>query len=264
MINVVTSCSAAGWKKYGAQFVDTFVKYWPKEVTLWVVSEDPLLLATATNVRFLPLQYSDSWAHFNEFVGGRKFAAGDATAPRPDYLTARWRDNSGYNFRFDAVKFSKKVFAIELVAAQVKTGKLLWIDADVRTFAPVPIDLAEKTLPLNFAISCLARLGYHSECGYVGYDMNKRAAINFIREFAALYASGEVFKLSEWHDSWVFDYLRNKMLVPTYNIPHKSKGHPFINSVLGQYLDHMKGNRKERGRTPKSEQITHSKLDYWR
>jgi len=41
-------------------------------------------------------------------------------------------------------------------------------------------------------------------------------------------------------------------------------GHPFINSELGQYLDHMKGDRKHRGHSKAKEVKLHRDHPYWR
>jgi hypothetical protein len=264
--SVVTSFSADGWKQYGERFLESFDQYWPTEVDLHVVSEDLLavslnsdrtvfnwsLLADSSDARdFLTRHRDNLWVH------------GDASVPRPFGLAAHWRPDSGQNcFRHDAYKFCKKVFAVELVSRRT-TGRLLWIDADVVTFAPVPIELCYEVLPGGYAMSGLVRQGYHSECGFIGYNLDNPAALSFIRAFADLYASDKVFELAEWHDSWVWDWLRNKMQTHTYEIPHRSKAHPFINSVLGQYMDHLKGKRKKRGYSLPNEQLKYTQLAYW-
>lgn len=260
--HVVTSCSYAGWEKYGRRFVETFKQFWPASVQLHVVSEDALPGLDGDS-KFWRLDQSEAWTKFQHDNIMELWVRGDGAAKRPSGIAPRWLATSGLNFRFDAWKFSKKVFAIELVADSIKCGRLCWIDADVLTFAPVPEDLPQRMLPIGKAISCLSRRGYHSECGFVGYNLHHSATMNFIRAFSNLYTSAEVFKLAEWHDSWVFDWLRNKMLIDTYAIPHKSHGHPFINSELGLYMDHLKGKRKDTGRSQGQEQIVHGKLPYW-
>lgn len=266
-ISVVTSCSLKGWEQYGRRFVETFDKFWPESVSLLIVSEDKLPVPFPFKHRYqacLSLNQSELWSRFNIQFGGNLWVAGNGAVTRPPGVAPNWRDTKGYNFRFDAFKFCKKVFAIELAARRVQEGRLLWIDADSLTFADVPEELAEKVLPSAYALSCLARPGYHSECGFVGYNLDHSGAIHFLRQFTNLYASGEVFALAEWHDSWVFDWLRNKLMTATYAIPHRSKGHPFVNSELGKYLDHLKGARKVQGRSKPNEQVVHSKLPYWK
>lgn len=267
-VSVVTSCSADGWDKYGRKFVETFIQYWPKSVALYVVSEDPLPLLELPKcddreVYGLSLERSLPWQTFRGNNSERKWVHGDGGSPRPQGCAVRWTATSGYSFRHDAYKFSKKVFAIELAASMVVSGRLLWIDADALTFAPVPEDLPVRVLPPSSALSCLCRVGYHSECGFVGYNLDHAETVRFIQSFVGLYTTEEVFNLAEWHDSWVFDWLRNKLMTSTYPIPHKSKGHPFINSELGRYMDHLKGSRKMRGKSQVVEQIANRTVPYW-
>lgn len=270
IVHVVTSCSAKGFEQYGARFIETFVQYWPSDVVLNIVSEDDLPVKEfqrnhpERGIVFWPLSRSQNYNEFAAKYAGARWTQGQGGAPRPHGIAPLWKDGKNYNFRFDAFKFSKKVFAIELVSSLVSADPLFWVDADTLTHAPVPMTLFNKVLPPSFALSCLFRPKYHSECGFVGYNLAHSAAKPFIGSFSALYHTGAVFELPEWHDSWVFDWLRNKLQTRTYNIPHKSKGHPFINSELGLYMDHLKGRRKDKGASAKVEQICHPNTAYWK
>lgn len=271
MISVVTSCSAKGWEEYGQRFVRSFAEHWPAEIPLHLVSEDDLT-SVALEVPF-PKQYRvmSLWSRapqarafherheFNPRMHGRE------RMPKDVGWTPKKQDR-GYNFRYDAYRFAKKVFAIDLVAKEVECGRLFWIDADVVTFDDVPIHLLERMLPTDVALSCLDRGDYHSECGFVGYNLDHPQCREFIAAFADLYASDRVFELQEWHDSWVFDWLRREMNIPTFAIPHNSRHHPFVNSDLGKVMDHLKGARKAKGKTPVAEVLSSKKreMDYWR
>ena len=39
-ISVITTFSNLGWKTYGKRMIDSFVKYWPKEIQLIVYYEE--------------------------------------------------------------------------------------------------------------------------------------------------------------------------------------------------------------------------------
>lgn len=269
--SVITSCSAKGWEQYGRRFLESFHQYWPTSIGLHIVSEDPLPIPKdmfgSRVVRFWDLLSGDYGSGAIKFLERHRYkpwVAGEACADIPTHVRPRWKATSGYFFRYDAYKFCRKVFAIELVAEHLRTGRALWVDSDTITFAPVPETMVSSVLPASVALSCLDRgPGYHSECGFVGYNLDHSATLHFIREFAKLYSEDKVFELAEWHDSWVFDWLRHKLVVPTYAIPHKSKSHPFINSELGRYMDHMKGKRKEKGRSYAVEQVNHKNIPYW-
>lgn len=262
-ISVVTSCSASGWNEYGHAFVRSFEEFWPLEVDYYLVSEDrgqlPIGGGRCRVIDLLECRDADRFLRRHR---DDKRASGHERLP----TDVGWTPNkiaAGYNFRYDAFRFAKKVFAIAQVAQIVGHGRLFWVDADVVTFAPVPVALLERLLPESTALCCLDRGAYHSECGFVGYRLDHPRAREFIAAFAGLYASDEVFGLQEWHDSWVFDWLRRKMKVPSVAIPHRDRRHPFVNSELGQYMDHKKGARKQAG-TRRSELRINRDVPYWR
>lgn len=263
-VTVVTSCSLRGWKEYGLRFVDTFHKFWPEKIALHIVSEDPLTIPNEIKKRreivTWDLEASDPMAKLfytrhkdNKKCRGQLPSASGARQAilmGHKYGVAPGQ-STAYNFRYDAWKFSKKPFAIKLVADCMIGGgnktHLIWVDADTVTFAPVPFEMLERMPPAEFALACLDRGIYHSECGWIGYNLAHPGAHRFITEFANLYYTDQVFALKEWHDSWVFDWHRRRTKVPSYHIPHKNSGHPFVFSELGTYMDHLKGARKTGG-----------------
>jgi hypothetical protein len=103
--------------------------------------------------------------------------------------------------------------------------------------------------------------------------MKHKLIQNFVNDWEQLYTSADIFKLLEWHDSYVFWHLtkeyRQKHSAKVHDIGY-SKGvkghHVFVNSELGQYIDHFKGDRK-RARSSKGEDIRKTpdmqKIDYW-
>ena len=71
-----------------------------------------------------------------------------------------------------------------------------------------------------------------------------------------LYLDDSLFELPEWHDGFVYDLIRrtfeNQGKFKSHDIAANVQlsGHPFINSVLGNFMDHLKGDeRKEAGKS---------------
>ena len=235
-IAVVTSCSLKGWEQYAKHCIPSLLQYWPSDVTIHLVSEDILPLG---NLPVLAKGRLTTWS-LNSSLHDRAFREKYKYDQR-----ARGRQR-GYSYLMDAWKFSKKVFAIDLVAINLARGRLIWLDADVQTFKEIPRELLIKLCPDNCHVSFLARKKMHSECGFVGYNLNSPETFRFIGNFARCYSSGDVFNLKEWHDSYVFDWLRrNTFSVNGYEIAHTNGAHPFNYSELGEYMDHWKGNRKQ-------------------
>ena len=81
----------------------------------------------------------------------------------------------------------------------------------------------------------------------------------------------EVFKLLEWHDSYVFWHL-SKIYRKEKNIQVNDIGywkgvkghHVFVNSELGDYMDHMKGKRKKIGTSARNDLRKEPTVDYWK
>jgi hypothetical protein len=239
-ISVITSCSLDGWKRYGQRCITTLLHHWPKGIPIHIVSEDALPLHDLS--KNLSAKIWLSFWPLNDNPLARDFYEQHRNTP-----ACRGMKTNKYNFRQDAWRFSKKVFAIDLVAPKMN-GRLIWLDADTVTFANVPIEFLQRMPPDDYGIAHLDRPGYHSECGWIGYNLEVQGVRQFIARFAALYYSKEVFTLKEWHDSWVFDWLRKQMPeVKSWAIPYKSSVHPFVYSELGQYMDHLKGARKQTG-----------------
>jgi len=78
--------------------------------------------------------------------------------------------------------------------------------------------------------------------------------------------------MEEWHDSFVFEEVRKVIqakhhAVPFYNISGSlvnGEGHPMINSDLGKYFDHLKGDRKQLGKSTKSRDLLVKRNEsYW-
>ena len=100
----------------------------------------------------------------------------------------------------------------------------------------------------------------------------------FLREFQRMYDDAEngIFLLDEWHDSFVFDAVRKQCtgliefnwaaklgdLRPS-KLNSPGEGHPLINSDWGAYLDHLKGKRKETGRSNDKDLVRPRTESYW-
>ena len=250
-VSVVTSCSIAGWNQYGRRFVETFDKFWPADIPLYVVSEDALpCLPDHGGRKFVPLDLnlSTEFAAFSNRHKSNARAHGLRAGMKATVMDKR----HGYNFKMDAVRFSKKVFAVGMATQLVPAGRLIWLDADVVTIDYVPHKFLSTLPPDNYAVAYLGRKNYHSECGFVSYNLDHPATRPFIDRYVGTYTTDKVFKLSAWDDCAVFDHVRAAKGVPSFSIssPTNYTHHPFVHSPLGQYMDHLKGRRKGQASSP--------------
>lgn len=239
---VVTTFSAAGFREYGARMVNSFRQFWPADVPLTIYSEN----MPDGGGRPLP-----AWqAEFKSRNAGRR---------------ERGQTGKGYNFRFDAIKFSHKVAAVTDAYRETKADVLIWLDADTISHAPVTADFLESLLPPEAQIAWLDRLKLYPECGFVMFRAKDPGVRGAMREFADLYESGRVFELPEWHDSFALEHVVKSAGLAVASLSGAAAGtmHPFVNSPLGAVMDHLKGPRKGEGRSRQTDLSGKRGEAYW-
>jgi len=262
---VITSFNEEGLKQYAQRMINTFEQYWPAEVDLVACAENcqPITVRPNSHVYNL-LNVSLNCRAFVERHRNNPLAHGQAGPPEV------WNPKKA--FRWNAVRFAYKVFSVALCANNISSGWMIWIDADTHTHSPVPLEWLEKVCPQDAMISYLGRgEKYHSECGWVAYNLDHPETRKFIADFVSMYNTDRIFDEREWHDSYIWDVIR-KQYQPAnhfYNLnpSHNDKGlagHPFINSELGRYMDHVKGDRKLLGHSKSKEIVSHADHPYWR
>lgn len=179
--------------------------------------------------------------------------------------------NPKKQFRWNAVRFCYKVFTVALCADRTAVGWLIWIDADTHTHSAVTMSWLATVCPTDAMVSYLGRgESYHSECGWVAYNLDHAATREFVRDFVGMYKNDSIFHQREWHDSYIWDVIRKRY--QTHHRFHNLNpsmddkglaGHPFINSELGRVMDHVKGKRKDQGHSKAKEVVLHHDVPYW-
>jgi hypothetical protein len=172
------------------------------------------------------------------------------------------------NYRFDAVRFAHKVAAIELAFLASRADALVWMDADCVTHAPV--DAAWLSGLLGHAdFAYLRRARKYPECGFMVFRNNARAGA-LVQAVVRLYRTDELFQLAEWHDSWAIEHVRaeleraGRLTCASLSGDAERSGHPLANGPLGARLDHLKGRRKDVGRSRDSDLLAPRNEPYWR
>jgi hypothetical protein len=262
---VITTFNSQGLKQYGQRMIDTFEKHWPAEVDLIACAEHCHPVITKQNVKVYDLlQLSTPLNTFIERHRNNPQAHG--LAGPPEVFDPK------KSFRWDAVRFAYKIYSIALVSNYTSNGWLIWLDADTFTHSNITIADLERLCPASAMISYLGRgERYHSECGWVAYNLDHPETRKFIMELKDMYNQDKIFDLPEWHDSYVWDVIRRKYqsknqfynLSPALQKPGRA-GHPFINSELGRFMDHLKGTRKTQGHSHLKDLISSRTENYWK
>lgn len=255
---VITTFNAAGYKSYGSRMIDTFLTTWPKDVTLIVYAEDCAVSQTAENLQIRDLhQASPELVEFKKQWTDVPKANGNFGA-----------QSRGKEFKYQAVRFAHKVYAIFHAARTAQSKWLIWMDADMVCHTVITPTELDKFFP-DWADLCFAgRTRKFSECGLYGMHLEHKIVHDWLQEFQRMYDQAEtgIFTLEEWHDSFVFDAVRNKFHLKESNWTghlNISEGHPLINSAWGAYIDHLKGQRKNYGRSLRSDLKVSRPESYW-
>ena len=265
-IKVITSYKPGTWETYAKRGITSMVKRLPEDVDIFVYCEEPEPDFIDKRITYIDLNTSEpALFEFKNKYKNDPVANGELIeipngvrrSPKLEGL-----DKNKISFLWDAVKFSNKVFCIvNAVRNSSNYDYVVWLDADTYTHTPMPINFLQDLLPQDTMLTYLGRergnQAIYPECGFVGYNLNHQEIQNFINEWEQLYKTGDIFNLLEWHDSAVFWHLSKKYKTEkriTVNDIGYNAGvsghHVFVNSKLGMYIDHLKGdNRKRIGRS---------------
>jgi hypothetical protein len=263
---VVTTFNKQGYDLYGSRMIQSFIQNWPASVNLLVYAEDCTVTERAANVRVFNLnetvpklvQFKQRWKNVPK-------ANGDVSQ---DPIRSKRKD-AGKGFKWDAIRFAHKVYSIFHAASTAQDDFLIWMDADNYCHSPITQERIEQLIPVTKDLCYLGRKGKFSECGLYAMNLRSPGIQKFLQAFEYMYEDAEngIFTLAEWHDSFVFDAVRN-----SYPELHElnwsdglvvGEGHPLINSEWGAYLDHLKGARKQLGHSKRKDLLVDRKEEYW-
>lgn len=255
---VVTTFSKEGWEQYAEAMVTSWVACWPDTVDLLVYPDEKVGLPKRDNVRVIdrPIPAKEKFIRMHR--GNQQF---------------RGLTGAGYNYRYDAIKFCHKPFAIHdaLNGTGIQYDGLIWLDADTITHTRIDDEALARIAPMEHDVQFLGRSYKYTECGYLFFNTRHDPACRLINRWVQFYTEGTFRYEAEWHDSWLFDLARRATPGLRGNdlTGHISRrdggGHPFINCFLGRYMDHYKGDLRKKLRGPrKGDLFADHETAYWR
>lgn len=263
--SVVTTFHQAGYDLYGSRMIETFLNTWPPEVDLWVYTENCRIVQQDPRLKVIDLldtvkplaAFKHKWSNDARATGRLPQGPADRKGKQP-----------GIGFKWDAVRFSHKVYSVCDCAARTHSDVLIWMDADTVCHSQLPMSMLQELIPIKVDICFLGRKGKYTECGLYALNLNSPTTRDFLTKFQWVYdhADQGIFTMSEWHDSFVFDQVRAQFdLVGHDWSSHliQGEGHPLINSQWGAWLDHLKGRRKHEGRSQHKDLRSPRPEPYW-
>lgn len=274
-IIVVTTFHQAGLEKYGQRFLDSFAANVDKQIKMVVYAED-CVPVNPDQTQITILDANKELPDLQAFkTKWKNVPKANGICPWPE---RRPRDHHK-KFKWDAVRFANKVYAV-LDACKKNKDWVVWMDADTYVHSPWSYDEFKELLPNTSWVTYVGR-GKGSqtwpECGFYGLNLNDYDCQTFLAELESYYnfAEEKMFALEEWHDSYIFGIVLEKWKKFAPNVLDytaelqltgvKTGGgnHPLINSKLGKWIDHLKGDRKESGRSKTTDIVYPRNERYW-
>lgn len=228
MITAVTSFNVNEVEQ-AKRFIETFSKYWPKEVALrcWYHG-GPLTIqpVVAERITYHNLEEQPPWQQFCK-------------------MTEHFPKSEDY--RYNLHHFTPKMYALFCTDfAQSEWG--IWLDNDIETYAELPLD--ELHMWLKGDMVRLERDSVpYGETSFLAFNIKSSITQTFLQALASTYHTGEVTSYKEFHDGFVIERLISIFKNQGMDVVSLSKGveglDAFHQSCLGDYMVHYKGPAKE-------------------
>ena len=284
---VITTFRPSDWNKYAKRMVQSVLDKWPNaDVTIYY--QQPHMPDFNQNVTWFDIDKANPNLHkFREKYKSDPVAMGKlneipgGVRRSPRLKTEGGKDAFKESYLWNAVKFSYKVSCItHAIRNSQDYDYVIWLDDDTYTFRDIPIEFLKDLCPTDSLVTYCGRenekrgSNKYPECGLVAYNIKNTLIQNFVNDWEKLYTSANIFDLLEWHDSYVFWHM-TKQYRQKYNAKVNDIGyakgvrghHVFVNSELGLYIDHFKGDRKD-AKSSRTDDIRKSpdiaKVDYWK
>jgi len=238
MYNVYTTFAPKDYPLYGKNCIETFIEYWPEDIKLYVYYEgEPEL----ENDRVV-------WLDFNTECSDQLIFA--------EYAKKYPQDS----FYKGATRFSYKAYTIINHLEKRLDRYNIWLDGDCTAIKKIPLDWLNKIKHDSCCVSTLLRKTRAAESGFILADNQHEDFNLFLEKYSEFYRGYKLFDLPEWHDGFILSHVIGEFKIKTFNLtPSNTKyaeWHPFVRGVLGEYLDHLKGPRKNLG-------FSRERLDVW-
>ena len=217
-IKVITSYKPGCWEQYAKKGIEAMAEHLPKEIDLVVYAEEQKPNCHYERIQWIDLNNAEpelvkfKTRHKDDPVANGKLGNVEGGVRRlPELQKLGGLDKNKESFLWDAVRFANKVFCvINGVRNSADYDYVVWLDADTNIFRPMPLNFLTGLLPQDTMVTYLGREnpslndgGKYPECGFVGYNLKHPEIQNFISEWEKLYTDDTVFKILEWHDSYI-------------------------------------------------------------
>jgi len=222
---IVTTIGPNGWETYGRRFAESFLKFWPRDISLTIWHHDlGDNVPSMEGIEFKALETTASFQKLKERLG------------------AQAKDGPALQYCFKAVALASTV-----------TPDLDWIgfvDADTETMRTIDEPLLSQLFDDSVHLTYLYRKGVaESEGSWFAFNLATVKGASLLADYWGLYDSFEAFHYKKAHDNAVLDRLVVLHRAHGLQVKNLSQGalglDAFHQSPLGAYMIHYKGPDKQ-------------------
>ncbi len=255
VVHAAATFHAEGYERFGREFIESFRRHWPEETKLWIFAEG---CKPEGSDRVIVRDLHEDAKDLVEFK--RRHANNPG---------AHGHFGDTYQYMLDSVRWSHRIFALREAALRSNADILVNIDADIVCFRDMPMAFLATLMPADADIAFMPRKNMYSECSFVLYNLRNPLVRKFITDHTDYYTHDRIFQLGRWTDCHAFDAMvaahRKAGSLKFYNLNEgvPDSMHPFVNGPLGGYMDHLKGGRKDDGRSSDNDLVVTRTEEYW-
>ena len=273
-LTVVTTWGSKYWPNPVQAGIQSTVKNWPGHAKILLYPDDMSQQLTLPRTEYYDL--CKEQPKLKEFIDRHKNNPKFNPRIKQTEKEKKDFDKNTQIYIYDCVRFSYKVFACIDAWQKTKPDMLWFLDADIITFDKIPMSWLEHIIPDKSFTSYLGRpkKGF-SETGYYAFNTAHKYAGEFFERWQTYYDKDRFLELKGYTDSFTFDgarielekegKIKNEDLNDGRFAGGRRSRHPFINSELGQYMDHLKGYDRKAAMTSKKRDLTTNQTHpYWK
>jgi hypothetical protein len=232
---VITTFGKTGKELYGNTFIDTFLKFWPADISLTVYYEDWVPDTIDPRIEYIDID--TAIPEVNQFR--------DHCQQEIDKLTDK--KSKRINWYNKAIRWSFKSLVMYNELKRKQSRYIVWLDGDVSTLKS-PIDNFAQTLIQDRAFASQLEFikgNHHCESGIVVFDTDHIDCSKIINHIRDGYIDMQVLTLDKpWDGFWLALMIKKGISFLDLNKDRIGVAKTFTNRYIFKVLEHNVGNRK--------------------
>lgn len=238
---VVTTFGGQCWESgVASAMLESFCRFWPEDILLAVVC-DPDCAPLEPQIRKL-LRESDILSF-------------ERPAERQKWIEKYQHvDDAAQEYREYMVRWSHKVWVMHEAGTNVTNAQhMIWLDSDIVTTQPVTHEDIKRWLPCEDELaSYMGRKDWSEpETGFIAFNLEHFALLDFLANFYGLYSSGKVALEKNRCDAAIFDKVLCKFNLEQgvlfHNLTQDTQGRDvFDHSPMASHMQHFKGPKRKK------------------